>query len=663
MPTGCGINAIGCALTVSANEQGGDVFGHCEFNNCADAGIRAAQCQLNVSHAQSTSGQVYGIASRSTGFKSQRIEKIYFKVGGFHAFEKTGIYLERPNGGPMLAATEISHNHFTVSGLSNSTTGIDIRCPVASTDWMLVYKNQVNMANTGTNPCFGIIVYGGQSWQINLWENTIDHTGTYGESYGIFLSNLEGFSHLLWKNNSFGPTQCNYHLEKSRNVRYCENISNQASHGFHFFGDNDNAFWSLNEIGKHGTGLLIQDMPNSMGRISHQTRRGNLWEPTGSSYLFYAAHCDADASLSRFKIEDNTPEKFPTKILPAMGWFIPEEEGGLEQCSGITKPVSTFEALLAAGTPPSTSAAEIWDAKRLLIGTLLRNPNLLTEDSVLNAFYLLHTDSTAGKFARIDQMIKNGGFSTSALWAIKDSLTVQFRAVKIVIDSLNARTVLSQLDSNIYYPADSMLPIQLLKWATLADSIEAIDSILSSDHAVVLAQALDSLAAITTTVPYEQAYKTLTTYRIKTAQGLEPEDAGYADLMDLANEDEAVYGGAVRHALYYLPICERYERIAPDETEDPEAERTSGTDARTAGPELVIYPNPADNTVWVTQTNLERSTWSIFSTFGTPVGIGVWPEGQPTLSIDLQGIAPGAYYFVVRNHAGATKSGKFIVLR
>lgn len=527
-----------------------------------------------------------------------------------------------------------------------------------------VFFSEFVLANPNfTYPCYGIIVYGGQSWGINLWGNTIDHTGTTGESFGIFLSGVEGEgNHLLWKNNSFGPAQCNYHLEKSRNVRYCENISHQGRRGFHFYGDNDNSFWSLSDIGRHGTGLLIQDMPNSMGRISEQVRKGNLWQPTGGSYGNYAAHCDGNASLSEFKIEDNSPEKFPTLIEPAMGWFIPDP-GPEEVCTGITKPISTFESLLAAGTPPTTAAAEIWDAKRLLIGTLLRHPDLLTEDSVLNAFFLLHTDSTAGKFARLDQMVQEGGFSTNALWAVKDSLMTQFQAVKSTIDSLNARTVLSQLDSNLYYPADSMLPVQLLKWAALADSMDVIEASLSSLHAVVLAQALDSLAAITTTAPYEQAYKTLTSFRIKTAQGLEPEDAGYADLMDLANEDEAVYGGAVRHALHYLPICERYERIAPDETEDTEAERTSGTDARTAGPELILYPNPADNTIWVTQTNLERSTWSIFSTFGTPVRMGIWPEGQPTLPVDLQGIAPGAYYFVARNSAGGTKIGKFVVLR
>lgn len=334
MPTGCGINAIGCALTVSANEQGNDVFGHCEFNDCAEAGLRAAQCQIDVSHAQFTGGrQVYGILSKSTGFKSQKIKECDFWVG-FSALSKVGIYLERPNGGLLQTATEITQNRINVSGHASSTTGIDIRCPVASQDQMLVTNNHVSIFNAGlTNPCFGIIVYGGQSWGINLWENIIDHTSTAGNSYGIFLSNWEGNNHLLWKNNSFGTAQCNYHLEKSRNVRYCENISHSGGNGFHFFGDNDNSLWSLNEIGKHGTGLLIQDMPNSMGRISEQKRKGNLWEPTGSSYSNHAAHCDGDASLSRFLIEDNSPEKFPTKILPAMDWFIPDP-GPEEVCTG-----------------------------------------------------------------------------------------------------------------------------------------------------------------------------------------------------------------------------------------------------------------------------------------------------------------------------------------
>ncbi|MEQ1747753.1 MAG: T9SS type A sorting domain-containing protein, partial [Saprospiraceae bacterium] len=152
----------------------------------------------------------------------------------------------------------------------------------------------------------------------------------------------------------------------------------------------------------------------------------------------------------------------------------------------------------------------------------------------------------------------------------------------------------------------------------------------------------------------------LRVYQIKTALGDEPEDAGYDDLMDVANADEADYGGAVRHARHYLSDCERYFRIAPDE--GGEEERPLAASAPTSAPVVSIVPNPATSSIRVTQERLGAGVWSIVSATGTLARSGVWPEGQASRQIGLEGLAPGAYYFVLRSDSGATAAHKLIVL-
>ncbi|MFN0016439.1 MAG: T9SS type A sorting domain-containing protein [Saprospiraceae bacterium] len=672
--TGCGINAIGSTLNVSAYYEpvADRVYGECIFRFCASAGIRASQTMLNVNQAVFGDEQIYGIASRRTDFRPQTIENCDFdKVGGFN-LARAGIYLERPNGSGRFYSTIINKNKFDpVLNTVSPIAAIDIRCPVPSTDHMSVNDNTIEVQNSFLdNPCYGIVVYGNQSSNIELKANRINmFTTPQGseKTFGIFMTDMEGVWNRLDGNDATGGAQCNYHLEKARNVRYCDNISNGGVNGFHFYGNNDNANWSTNEVGTHDNGLLIGHIPNpngpplSSGMISEQTRRGNLWDADGNQYSDKAAKCTADSDLSEFLIEDNSPEKKPTKIDPVNGWFS-LVTGTIEHCHGTTRGISGFEDSLAAGGGQlSISDAERWEATRLLMETLLRDPGQLTGDTTMQAFYTQNLTSSAGQFAQINQMVAEGGFSTNPLWDVREAKAVQYQAAKVILDSLNTRTTLSDLANNIFIPADSMLPVVHAQMAVLADSIRIIEDVLSAIHDTVLNQALLELDSITITEDYEQAYKTLITYQIKIALGDEPEEAGYDDLMDVANADEADYGGAVRHARHYLSDCERYFRIAPDESE--EEERPLAASAPTSAPVVSIVPNPATSSIRVTQERLGAGAWSIVSSTGALTRTGTWPEGQASQQISLEDFAPGAYYFQVRSNSGVTVVQKLMVLR
>lgn len=671
--TGCGINAIGATVTVSAIPYMLDnvplILGQCFFDDCASAGIRAVQCKLDVQYAVFNGKHVYGISSKSPGFRTQRIQDCSFNVGG-HPICKGGIFLERPNGSGNTYSTRINRNVFDLYGEQNTAAGIDVRCPVSSMDLMEIRENNITI--TG-NSYFrsGIIVYGGQSDNIQIAGNTLVHTNGSTNSFNVFLVNLEGRGHVVEENSSTGGAQCNYHLEKSRNVFYCENISDGAGNGFHFYGDNDNAAWSKSDIDAHGSGLLINSIPDqqnpnnpplSSGRISEQVRKGNLWESDGNKYGDKAARCDANASFSRFLVENSTPAIKPTKIFPTTDWFF-EVSGETEYCTGVSRPISTFEDLLASGEELSVSEAEEWEATRLLLETLLHDPGLLTGDTVLQAFYTQNLNTTAGQFAQINQMIREGSYSTSVLWGARATKESQFEAARIILDSLMTRSELSDLESNLYYPGDTMAPIVQGQMIVLDDSIRIIEASLSSTHDVVLNQALDAIDTMTLTENYETAYKILRVYQIKTALGYEPEDAGYEDLMDVAAADEADYGGAVRQARHYLSDCERYAGIAPNEEEDEE--RPLSASIAVSIPNISIVPNPSSSSIQVSldRENLGTGIWEIISSFGTVTKSGSWPTGQTRQQFMLDGVASGAYYFVLRTDGGATSAQKLIVIR
>jgi|GEM_PF-2699874 len=671
--TGCGINAIAATVTVSAIPYTLDdvplILGQCIFEDCASAGIRAVLCKLDVRYAVFTGKHVFGISSKSTGFRTQLIERCTFNVGG-HPICKAGISLQRPNGSGNVYSTRINRNSLTLYAAQNTAAGIEVSCPVPSMDLMEIRENNLTI-NGGSHDCFGVIVYGGQADNIHIIGNTLEHTNGSTSSFNIFLVNLEGRGHIVEENNSTGGAQCNYHLEKSRNVFYCDNISDGAGNGFHFYGDNDNATWSKNDIGEHGSGLFIGNIPDennpnnpplSSGRISLQFRKGNLWEADDNKYGDKAARCDADHNLSIIRVEDDIPEILPTKILPTSGWFI-EDPGEPEHCIGITRPISIFEDILSSGETLSISEAEEWEATRLLLETLLRDPGLLTGDTILQAFYTQNLNTTAGRFAQVNQLIREGGYSTSVLWGARATKESQFVAAKIILDSLMTRTDLSDLASNLYYPGDTMAPIVQGQMILLDDSIQIIEASLSSTHDAVLNQALATIDTMTLTEDYEEGYKILRVYQIKTALGYDREDAGYEDLMEIAAADEADYGAAVRQARHYLSDCERYAAIAPNEEE--EEEHPLPTSIPVLIPNISIVPNPSSSSILVSldRENSGIGIWEIISSFGTVTKNGSWPSGQTRQQFTLDGLASGAYYFVLRTDNGTTAAQKLIVIR
>ncbi|MBK8191699.1 MAG: T9SS type A sorting domain-containing protein [Lewinellaceae bacterium] len=175
-----------------------------------------------------------------------------------------------------------------------------------------------------------------------------------------------------------------------------------------------------------------------------------------------------------------------------------------------------------------------------------------------------------------------------------------------------------------------------------------------------MTQALQDLESVSVSLPYEQAYKTLKSYEIKIAQGLDMATAGYANIVALSGKDEAIYGGAVRQARHYLAECDRYEQIAPDESIEALREEKSSYPNAASG--LQIQPNPANDVFQVRRKTSENGQWYLYSVSGKLIRSGIWEADQNTLNVDTHDISPGAYYITAHFDSGVVESDKVIIL-
>jgi hypothetical protein len=659
-PQSAGISIVNGDLLVTGSNAVG-VKSSCKFNSCGFAGIRTVRAKLQSYGAEFNGSQLFGIHSTGNIHRAQLIKDNYFLFG--YDEQMAGISVERPGGAPLGIPIDV--NVFQVADNvfeGNSRDGlacIEVRCPYPSVGSRpaLVTDNVLDM-DGDDGQFYGILVYGNQTNNIHVLRNVLDISGgTSTSEFGIFTADCEGTGHQVSYNSSTGSVTCNFHIERSRNIEFCDNTTNTGGNGFHFMGDNLNAFWSVNNIGDNGHGLWITDAAGSGGRMGPQTRRGNLWESSNNMYVgATAARCDADFTLSPFLLEEeNDNSIFPQETVPADGWFN-FEDGPLEHCTGLDRFVSDFETRFAAGEIDTTlyGAAERWELKRRLLRTLLDYPDEADDDGVLEAYLAAHHNSTAGRFAKVERMMADDAYVNATDFSQAETKYEQYEGLLHEIDSLTHATTFSE----------PTVASKLQSLSDVADTIVVLTSDVDLAHYDYLEQVLDTLNAITVTQPYEQAWKTLKVYEVKIAMGYTPAAAGYADLENISSYDPVVYGAAVRHAIHHQPECRRYALLDPLEGEE---ERVLSSQANhqhlEANEGLLLQPNPAADEVLITLRQPMAGRWQLLASSGQIARMGDWADGETAKRIDTGGLAPGVYFFQSIPDAGKTVTQKLIIAR
>jgi type IX secretion system substrate protein len=78
--------------------------------------------------------------------------------------------------------------------------------------------------------------------------------------------------------------------------------------------------------------------------------------------------------------------------------------------------------------------------------------------------------------------------------------------------------------------------------------------------------------------------------------------------------------------------------------------------------EVRVFPNPAKEEVHIALPAPMSGEWVLFNQLGRVVRREVLPPGQPELSVMLNGVSPGLYFWQVRAEGRQVGSGKLIVL-
>jgi Secretion system C-terminal sorting domain len=77
--------------------------------------------------------------------------------------------------------------------------------------------------------------------------------------------------------------------------------------------------------------------------------------------------------------------------------------------------------------------------------------------------------------------------------------------------------------------------------------------------------------------------------------------------------------------------------------------------------EVRVYPNPAGGEVHIALPAAMSGEWVLFNQLGRVVRREVLPPGQLELSVMLNGVSPGLYFWQVRAEGRQVGSGKLIV--
>lgn len=665
VPTGCGIRADNCTLYTRAGSFGGSTIGYCDFENCAFAGINATNSQTQISLAQFRGTQLFGITSTKTQKQFQRVSRCKMTLA--YPTNKAGIAMERPgNIGTPTVWILLDTIDIVNPGLTAKISGIELRSPNVSTGNLAIIENNKLSRLGNTSVSFGIIVYGNTTNNYRINNNYCNAVNASISNFGIFLTDGSGKGHQVNNNHSVGDYTCNFHIQKFRNVGYCDNTCNAASNGFHFQGDNVGSVWSVNNLGQHDVGLNIEDITGSGGKIGPQTRKGNMWQANDNLYSAFAALCIGDASKSFFLLEkQNDKVVFPTKTQPANGWF-EFQTGNLEYCSSGGDVVSDFDYQYAAGVFPSgyLSVPEGWEISRGLIKTLLQNPSAMTGNTILQYFYNQNLNTSAGKFAQAEALLESIPYLNTTQQTQLGVLLSQQETLADEIAVLIQSSVRPNIANGFYSGTNPTVDTKVQQWATVTADMETILNNAMPNFQTHLGNVLTSLQNITVSQPYEQGWKIVMLREVKDMMGATPTTSESSDMATLAYASQSTYGAAVRHAWPYMPPSERFTLVAPNENATNARGVVQESIASIKSSDMIrIQPNPASDEVLISLPKPMGGQWNLINATGNIVRSGVWQASESNMVMETSSLSIGLYFYVFRPLQGVPIAQKLIISR
>jgi hypothetical protein len=696
--TGCGILATGSVLYV---EKTG-AFNKCIFRNSYRGIVTRTSRKVSIKGAEfyDTQNDYFrkGIICLSPQ-ASSRIEV----NDNFISLTRpiSAIDVRRPSA-PLSSdsISTINNNKLYIGGIqagSTSHTGIFVAGNNNSFNKMLIRNNEVHFI-TGCRDCNGIEIVGANMTKgYKIQNNKVYYEGDLlpgnSSAWGIALEASDsgeplgselaheisdnvvditdyqtgtGFSRLV---NSCSPVQCGIHVRACPNLTVRNNKVGNAFRNFHMQNNNNNCDFSCNEMngGYYGlscnnSDLSDQNFKNNKWLVGHEQADASLW------LWFNNGNTPIDQNpVYFFRADQTNPILFPDVIEPTT-WFLDNNTPARVCGSQFVTPTnpngdirnhfSSFQSNVILGTGnPGWTDVKLWDEKRLIHQTLLRNPNISQTIPAVNTWKISQNNTSAQLFAQAEVGMFGLAAPSAAMAAQIQQYYRQIDAYFAIFSNLSTVLEAGTPDStavgiqlNMY--SDSLALVNKLLLGALED-IQTTKINASHDYEGKILQLPD-------TTPQEQLRKEFLLLRLQQLKSDTFTQKEINRLAEIADSCYSVYGETVLEVPRLLPY-EMGARYIHNEYPIDNCVEERGVVIEEPS-QINVAPNPASEVLNIhAASHKPILRWEIFSQLGK-----MQQSGEPNaaqFSIDIRNIPTGTWYIKCHTDENAVSTTKFIIIR
>lgn len=545
----------------------------------------------------------------------------------------------------------IAANSLYLDGNGDEVTGIH-NSP-ASTHNAVVSSNIVTFEGSNYSPC-QFYTAQGPNRPIGGCRIGIEQLGAYSGSMGHRVI----FNTVTGGTGDFGLAS-----KSQMNTLYCNNYFDSTRTGLLFLTDNTGTQLQGSSINSHHYGLWLHN-----AIIGPQIRADNRWSSDPDDYVVNGAFCDFMPEQSIFQVQSGALGIMPPKVIPLMGWF-DVVQGDVANCSTDGNPntsLSTAELLLLDGELSAQNAdtSLIWDVGFELMTKIVKNPAILSSDSMVYAYYNTISNSATFKLAEY--------FSEYESYTIGDTnllnaLSDVNEEIQILLDSLRMIDILNSdqgdslfIDSS-YISEYYVVSNEIISRNATRDSIVAeLDSIRENELSVLLSE----VNSVEANGLFDQNKKFILRYKILDVLD-ELTQLEIDTLESIAYLCPEEYGNTITLARSHLPFCHEKNIARASDCEIMEELQLPDVIASHDDKlDVSIEPNPASSSVRIKFNNRVSGKIQIYNLQGkliTEVNV----VESDFIDIDCSNISGGIYIirFLDANRGMTQVSGKLVIQR
>jgi len=566
---------------------------------------------------------------------------------------------------PIQSNVQIYNNSFEMDS-SNWSDSDGIHCTGGDKNNLEIYSN---------NPFDGKPVNGRAADGIALFGSTGENNAV---SFNTFPTD---FSYIgEWWRENFGRGIIAQNFE---NTQYCGNSIGDCAVQLGYTGICPGTNVFDNTMRGGSVALLLNGVIGNQGASTPTTHiaSANIWFRKFPFLVpLLSANCESgNCGQSRIVVHTppttttvNLPSFYPElpRIFPQAGWFLEDLLAvplvcTIDHLNDEPPSKDLYHTISDGGIITSTTAAERWQLDRHLYKKLRHNPALQSEYANYSSFLSAKSSGSVGKFYDVQELIKEAFDASTSQTTLAQSYQSQYGTTI---------TTLSVVDSLLSVSTNGgIISYNLGQKASLLNALVQLDSLsglLEAGYRAGMAtkfnQAKQLNATITATAVYEVNEKTVNDLWLlsQIQQSGNFTAAQVAVLRDIATQCPAEGGQAVYRARGLMPTCE--QGIYSSDTTDcggnglriPNEERTVGASNDDG---IVVYPNPAQDVLWVNLPTEQSASVSLIALTGSIVREYTCAGAENRLS--LSDLPTGIYLCRIQTREGVLHTEKIVIQR